>query len=70
MGKLTKPPGIENDAFKSLKWDELTSGREFDLATVKLSVTRREVSMGGRGAYSHSANSANNRVGGVVFHLK
>lgn len=26
---LTKLPGIENDAFKSQKWDELTSGRRF-----------------------------------------
>ena len=26
---LTKPPGIESDAFKSAKWDELTEGRDF-----------------------------------------
>ena len=26
---ITKPPGIESDAFKSAKWDELTQGREF-----------------------------------------
>ena len=26
---LTKPPGIEPDAFKSTKWDELTAGRDF-----------------------------------------
>ena len=26
---LTKPPGIESDAFKSAKWDELTAGRDF-----------------------------------------
>ena len=26
---LTKPSGIENDAFKSQKWDELTQGRAF-----------------------------------------
>lgn len=32
--KLTKPPGIENDAFKSQKWDELTSGRKFELSDV------------------------------------
>ena len=36
---LTKPPGIENDAFKSQKWDELTSGRRFaqsDVPTLML----------------------------------
>lgn len=32
--KLTKPPGIENDAFKSQKWDELTSGRRFEMSDV------------------------------------
>ena len=35
---LTKPPGIENDAFKSAKWDELTQGRAFrqsDAPTLK-----------------------------------
>ncbi len=26
---LAKPPGIESDAFKSAKWDELTAGRDF-----------------------------------------
>ncbi len=26
---LTKPPNIENDEFKSAKWDELTTGRTF-----------------------------------------
>ena len=26
---LTKPPGVESDAFKSAKWDELTHGRTF-----------------------------------------
>ena len=26
---ITKPPGIESDAFKSAIWDELTQGREF-----------------------------------------
>lgn len=26
---ITKPPGIESDAFKSAKWDELTAGRNF-----------------------------------------
>ena len=26
---LAKPPGIESDAFKSAKWDELTAGRSF-----------------------------------------
>ena len=26
---LTKPPGIESDAFKSTKWDEITAGRDF-----------------------------------------
>lgn len=36
---LAKPPGIENDAFKSQKWDELTSGRRFaqsDVPTLML----------------------------------
>ncbi len=36
MGKLTKPPGIENDAFNSLKWDELTSGRDFDFGNCEV----------------------------------
>ncbi len=26
---LVKPPGVESDAFKSAKWDELTAGRDF-----------------------------------------
>ena len=26
---LTKPASVENDAFKSSKWDEITAGREF-----------------------------------------
>ena len=26
---LTKPPGIESDAFKSAKWNEITAGRDF-----------------------------------------
>ena len=26
---LKKPPGIENDQFKSTKWDEITAGRDF-----------------------------------------
>lgn len=26
---LMKPPGIESDAFKSAKWDEITAGRDF-----------------------------------------
>ena len=26
---LSKPPGIESDAFKSAKWDEITAGRDF-----------------------------------------
>lgn len=26
---LTKPPDVSSDAFKSAKWDELTSGRRF-----------------------------------------
>ena len=26
---ITKPPGIESDAFKSVKWDEFAQGREF-----------------------------------------
>lgn len=26
---LAKPPGVESDAFKSAKWDELTQGRAF-----------------------------------------
>ena len=27
---LTKPPGIESDASKSAKWDEITAGRDFE----------------------------------------
>ena len=26
---LSKPPGIEPDAFESAKWDEITAGRDF-----------------------------------------
>ena len=26
---LAKPPQVENDEFKSAKWDELTQGRAF-----------------------------------------
>lgn len=29
MSKLAKPANIENDAFRSAKWDVLTSGRDF-----------------------------------------
>ena len=29
MKSLAKPPGIESDAFKSAKWDEITAGRDF-----------------------------------------
>ncbi len=29
MAQLVKPPQVENDAFKSAKWDELTCGRSF-----------------------------------------
>jgi hypothetical protein len=32
MSKLIKPTNIENDAFRSAKWDELTAGREFSQA--------------------------------------
>lgn len=32
MSKLTKPANIENDAFRSSKWDELTAGRDFSQA--------------------------------------
>ncbi len=32
MSKLVKPTNIENDAFRSAKWDELTSGRDFSQA--------------------------------------
>lgn len=32
MAKLTKPPAIKNDAFKSQKWDEITHGRTFTQA--------------------------------------
>lgn len=30
MARLQKPAQVENDAFKSAKWDELTSGRRFE----------------------------------------
>ena len=29
---LTKPASVENDAFKSAKWDEITAGREFQMS--------------------------------------
>ena len=29
MKNLAKPPNIANDEFKSAKWDELTTGRDF-----------------------------------------
>jgi hypothetical protein len=32
MSKLIKPTNIENDAFRSAKWDELTAGRDFSQA--------------------------------------
>ena len=32
MSKLVKPTNIENDAFRSAKWDELTAGRDFSQA--------------------------------------
>ncbi|MEE8716753.1 MAG: hypothetical protein SOI26_09825 [Coriobacteriales bacterium] len=32
MSKLAKPANIENDAFRSAKWDELTAGRDFSQA--------------------------------------
>ena len=31
MSKLVKPTNIENDAFRSAKWDELTAGRDFSV---------------------------------------
>lgn len=37
--KLRKPPSVASDAFKSKKWDELTSGRTFtkaDIPTLEL----------------------------------
>lgn len=32
MSKLTKPANVENDPFRSAKWDELTAGRDFSQA--------------------------------------
>ena len=32
MSNLIKPANIENDTFRSAKWDELTAGREFSQA--------------------------------------
>lgn len=32
MSKLAKPANIENDAFRSAKWDELTAGHDFSQA--------------------------------------
>ena len=29
VAKLSKPPGVESDEYKSAKWDELTRGRAF-----------------------------------------
>ena len=41
---LTKPPNVENDAFKSAKWDELTAGRTFTQSDVPaLARLRKEV---------------------------
>ena len=31
MSKLVKPTNIENDAFRSATWDELTAGRDFSV---------------------------------------
>lgn len=46
MSKLAKPANIENDAFRSAKWDELTSGRDFsqsDAPTLALLVSWYQV---------------------------
>lgn len=46
MSKLAKPSNIENDAFRSAKWDELTSGRDFsqsDAPTLALLVSWYQV---------------------------
>ena len=63
---LTKPPGIENDAFKSQKWDELTSGRRFaqsDVPTLMLLCQWRKIAQlaideldcfGGQTAYENN----------------
>ena len=29
---LTKPASVENDAFKSAKWDEIAAGRQFQMS--------------------------------------
>ena len=31
---ISKPPGIESDAFKSAKWDELTAGQNFSQSDI------------------------------------
>ena len=42
---LTKPPNVENDAFKSAKWDELTAGRAFTQSDAPaLARLRKEIS--------------------------
>jgi hypothetical protein len=46
MPKLTKPASVEGDAFRSAKWDELTSGRDFsqsDAPTLALLVSWYQV---------------------------
>lgn len=46
MSKLAKPVNIENDAFRSAKWDELTAGRDFsqsDAPTLALLVSWYQV---------------------------
>ncbi|WP_075844017.1 hypothetical protein [Collinsella bouchesdurhonensis] len=62
---ITKPPGIESDAFKSAKWDELTQGRAFSQSDVpalsllcqwyKIAETAQEEldNFGGQTAYSN-----------------
>ena len=42
---LTKPPNVENDAFKSAKWDELTTGCAFTQSDAPaLARLRKEIS--------------------------
>nr|DAE55120.1 MAG TPA: terminase small subunit [Caudoviricetes sp.] len=46
MSKLAKPANVESDAFRSAKWDELTSGRDFsqsDAPTLALLVSWYQV---------------------------
>jgi hypothetical protein len=46
MSKLAKPASVEGDAFRSAKWDELTSGRDFsqtDVPTLALLVSWYQV---------------------------